>query len=327
MFSRNTMSLLGLLVAAMLGLAPAAPAQADSATWNGTTDALWATTNNWAGPPVAVPGTGNTATFDNAGNANTTLDLGTGVTINTILFDTAGAAAYIIGSGAVGSQTLTLDNGGAITINSTVANNQTINAAVVLGNDGTAQPFTFTSNSTTNALTVAGGITGSTGAGLKTLTITGAGNTTLGGIVGDGTTGTVALTKDGAGTLTLTGANSYTGLTTVSAGVLNIQNATALGTTAAGTSVTSGAALQIQGGITVGAEALTLNGTGISDGGALRNISGTNTYGGLVTLTAPTVWLVVFRSSEPPPSVRALPVPSVPEPMRTVPALIFVPAV
>ena len=141
MFSRNTMSLLGLLVAAMLGLALATPAQADSATWNGTTDALWATTTNWAGPPAAVPGTGNTATFDNAGNANTTLDLGTGVTINTILFDTAGAAAYIIGSGAVGSQTLTLDNGGAITINSTVANNQTINAAVVLGNDGTAQPF------------------------------------------------------------------------------------------------------------------------------------------------------------------------------------------
>jgi autotransporter-associated beta strand protein len=40
----------------------------------------------------------------------------------------------------------------------------------------------------------------------------------------------------------------------------------------------------LQGGIAVGAEALTLNGSGISSGGALRNIGGTNTYSGPVTL-------------------------------------------
>jgi fibronectin-binding autotransporter adhesin len=34
--------------------------------------------------------------------------------------------------------------------------------------------------------------------------------------------------------------------------------------------------------ITIGAEALTLNGTGISSGGALRNISGDNTYAALL---------------------------------------------
>src|SRR5213075_3023624 len=96
--------------------------------------------------------------------------------------------------------------------------------------------------------------------------------------------GAGSLTKSGAGTLTLSGANTYSGLTTISAGVLNIQNNTALGTTAAGTSVTSGAALQIQGGITVGAEALTLSGTGISSDGALRNISGANSYAGDITL-------------------------------------------
>jgi autotransporter-associated beta strand protein len=44
------------------------------------------------------------------------------------------------------------------------------------------------------------------------------------------------------------------------------------------------AALELQNGISVGAEALTLNGTGVSSGGALRNISGNNTYGGLLTL-------------------------------------------
>ena len=94
------------------------------------------------------------------------------------------------------------------------------------------------------------------------------------------------LTKLGNGTLIIAGAsnNSYTGLTTVSAGVLNIQKAQALGTTAAGTVVNAGAALKIQGGITTTAEALTLNGSGVSNDGALRSVSGANNYAGLITL-------------------------------------------
>jgi autotransporter-associated beta strand protein len=41
--------------------------------------------------------------------------------------------------------------------------------------------------------------------------------------------------------------------------------------------------VEISGGITIGAEALTLNGAGISDGGALRNISGNNTWQGAIS--------------------------------------------
>lgn len=88
----------------------------------------------------------------------------------------------------------------------------------------------------------------------------------------------------GSGKLILSGSNTYTGDTTVSAGALNIQNATALGSTVGATTVASGAALQLQGGIAVGAEALTLNGTGVSADGALRNISGTNSYAGDIRL-------------------------------------------
>lgn len=106
-----------------------------------------------------------------------------------------------------------------------------------------------------------------------TLTMSGASTATSG-----------ALIKQGEGKLSLTGANQYTGTTTVEAGTLIIGHATALGTAAAGTSVSAGATLQIQGSIIVGDEALILNGTGVSGGGALRNASGTNTYGGLIQL-------------------------------------------
>ncbi len=78
---------------------------------------------------------------------------------------------------------------------------------------------------------------------------------------------------------------SITGSTTVSAGVLNIQNSTALGATSGDTTVNSGAALELQGGIAVGAgESLSLSGTGISSGGALRNVSGDNSWAGAITL-------------------------------------------
>ena len=94
--------------------------------------------------------------------------------------------------------------------------------------------------------------------------------TVSGGIDGNG-----ALTKTGAGTLVLSGANSYSGLTTVSAGVLNIRHNTALGTTAAGTVVADGASLELQGDITVGNETLTLNGIEASGtGGTIANVGG-----------------------------------------------------
>jgi len=94
--------------------------------------------------------------------------------------------------------------------------------------------------------------------------------------------GSGGIAKSGAGTLTLTGSNSYSGTTSITVGVLNIQHASALGGTAAGTTVASGAGLQIQGGITVSGESLSLVGGGVSTTGALRNISGSNTWTGAI---------------------------------------------
>ena len=201
----------------------------------------------------------------------------------------------IINSGTLAYATNNAISSGAVTL---------INAALSLaGYSDTIGALTMTGgNVTTGAgtLTLGGNVTGNTDANSAAIS----GNLDLGSAtrtftIGNGdavndmvvsavissASGAYGVTKAGTGTLVLSAANTYTGLTTVSAGVLNVRNATALGTTAGATSVTSGAALQIQGGITIGAEALTLNGSGVSSsGGALRNISGNNAWQGAITL-------------------------------------------
>src|ERR1051326_7446319 len=135
---------------------------AASATWNGTADATWSNNANWSASPA--PGINDTATFSGAGNNNTNIDLttGVGVTISNIVFDTSSAAAYTIGIGALGSQSLTQQVNGAITVNSTVIKPQLFNASIALGTNGAAGPYSLVNNSG-QLLTSAGGITGGTG--------------------------------------------------------------------------------------------------------------------------------------------------------------------
>lgn len=105
--------------------------------------------------------------------------------------------------------------------------------------------------------------------------------------------GTHQLNKIASGTLILGGANTYTGNTLISAGTLKLAASSSssssgpLGTTAAGTTVSSGAVLDLNGNSlsSVATEALTLNGDGISSGGALINTVNTAaTYAGSITL-------------------------------------------
>ena len=97
---------------------------------------------------------------------------------------------------------------------------------------------------------------------------------TVSGIIGGGTAGTGKITKTSTGTLTLTAQNTYTGLTTVEGGVLQL-NRTG-GNTIPNTndiSVFSGATLKISTNQSV--NNLTLNGSLIVDPGATLTIKGT----------------------------------------------------
>lgn len=130
----------------------------------------------------------------------------------------------------------------------------------------------------TNANSVGKSITSATPA---TLTINQSADTLYASLL----TGELALNKSGTGRLSLLGANAHNGLTTVSVGTLTLQNRTALGGVAAGTVVSNGATLEVQGNLVIGAEPLSINGIGTLGGGALISVSGANTYGGLVTVS------------------------------------------
>jgi fibronectin-binding autotransporter adhesin len=82
--------------------------------------------------------------------------------------------------------------------------------------------------------------------------------------------------------------NTYTGATTINANATGeAQHANALGSTAAGTTVSNNGTLKLYSasGISYASESLTLNGLGVSGAnGALRNVGGSNTWNGAITL-------------------------------------------
>jgi len=157
-------------------------------------------------------------------------------------------------------------------------------------------------------LTVGGNIT-SLG-GTETLTLSGGTLDMTGGAIGNGSNtigtftinpasaatlknvgsinGAGGITKSGAGTLTLDGTNTFTGATTVSVGTLKLGAVGAIGNgtnNTSGISVASGTAFDLNGITPTAAVGLSLNGTGISNGGALTNGNASAaTYSGLVTL-------------------------------------------
>src|ERR1051325_9520002 len=191
----------------------------------------------------------------------------------------SGAALELNNNVTIGGEALTLNGAG-------IANGGALRSAAGFNTCGGAITLAGATrvNADAGSVLVLNSATGIGGAG-QGLTVGGAGNTL---VLSSIDTGSGTFTKDGTGRVTLGASNSFTGATTISNGVLTLQNSFALGDTAAGTSVRSSAALELQNSVAIGAEALNVVGTGVANGGALRSVTGSNSYGGAVTLAGAT---------------------------------------
>ncbi|MGA2544023.1 MAG: autotransporter-associated beta strand repeat-containing protein, partial [Verrucomicrobiota bacterium] len=265
-------------------LASLAVSQAANGTWLGTGGSTWANAANWSASPV--PGFADTATFNGTGSGNTLIDLGGGVTVSNIVFDTATVVPYTIGAGAAGSQTLTLSDGGAVELTGTVTANQLFDANIVLGT-GVATNYLITNGSTATltfaAGTLIGGGTGGT-AGAKFLT--NSGNITIAGNLTNGGATSLSLQQEGTGTLTLTGTNTFTGPIGIT-GTLTIGGAGLLGTNVYAGNITdnglynfNSSLSQTNSGVISGTGGLTVNGPGALVLSSSETFSGATTVNG-----------------------------------------------
>jgi autotransporter-associated beta strand protein len=183
----------------------------------------------------------------------------------------------IVSSGA----TLNINHAGAIptalTINGGTLDNPSGAAITLTGNPALNinSDFTFTGSNNLNLGT--GAVTLNAN---RTVTVNGS-TLTIGGAIA----GNFNLTGAGAGTLLLTGASTYTGTTTVSAGsTITAGGNGSLGDTSSGTTITTGGALVINNINYSDPEPLSLNGTGVGGTGALVGGNGTSTFAGPITI-------------------------------------------
>lgn len=232
-------------------------------------------------------------TVTNSAAAASVLTIGSGSTTATTTFsgqiqDGAGTMSLTM----VGTGTLALTGSNSYT-GATRINGGTLRVSS-LGNGG-ANSGIGASTSAAENLQFGGGTLEYNGAGSAvtnraftlnagggTINVSANASTTL--VISGSGTGTGGLTKTGVGILTLTGANTYAGGTTVSAGVLRLGNGLTNGSVTG--NVVNNATLQlnnpasstISGNIT-GTGALSIVGAGT------QTFTGTNTYTGSTTLT------------------------------------------
>lgn len=204
---------------------------AATVTWDGGggADRNFTTGLNWVGD--IAPASGDSLVFDCTSSSKGPINDMTSATFANISFSGACTGAGF----AISGNEFTLTGG--VTNSSTNASHTITNDLILTG---VSQTFT-NSTAGSNVGFSAGNITRTINLGTTALTLTGAGDFSM----YNNLSGSGAITKNGTGTLTLAGASgSYSGAITISAGLLEVTGASALGSAASGTAVSSGAAIK-----------------------------------------------------------------------------------
>ncbi len=309
-FSSNTLALSDANYTLTGGVVSASISQLASVTYTGASGGLWSSGANWTvtgGSATGVtPTLGNVATVIipsgktiNYSNAMAGLTPSAAVTISNnglLSFSNSSEVilpALISGSGAVtlaGSAPLVYTASNTYTGITTINNGATLKlgAAGVMVNSATlviAGTLNMAGYSAAvGSITGAGTITSSASGNLS-LTVGANGTTTeFSGLLANGLATSLALIKIGGGRLTLSGANTYTGSTTINAGTLTVSSTGRLGNSANPLSLAS-ATLDLQRALTVGSLSMTSASSAItnSSGVASLVVSGTSSLGGSIS--------------------------------------------
>jgi outer membrane autotransporter protein len=277
---------------------------ASSEWFNGTVTLPW---NNLAGDSAQFGGTAGTVTLGDSVTVQDLLFATNGYTLNGGTINSASGSMVIksgsgntatINSVLAGSGRRDIKGGGTIVLggantytgNTTVSGNSTLQVSTDANLGASAGTLSLGDASTRGTLAITGNLFNTArsvtlGQGGATVNVASGGQAIMGGALG----GSGAFTFDGAGKLILSGANTYSGTTTITAGTLQIGNGGTSGALGSGAVTNNGIlAFNLSNNYTTAA---VISGSGqIQQNGIGTTIlTGTNTYTGGTIINAGTL--------------------------------------
>lgn len=244
-------------------------------TWTGAspTSGNWTIPANWDGG-ASSPSNGDDLVFPSTAPRKVNTNNFTGFRAGSIAFTGAGGGFNLHGNSLTVSNGITGQHAGG---------SNALHLDLVLGDS----QVLLLANATGTL-----GVHGNLALGPHLLTVNNRALATITGVI----TGTGGLAKTGTNWLYLDGAsaNTYSGLTTVHDGVLQVMHPQALGSTAGATRVNQEGGLRVDPSVGTLAEDLILNGWGFDNLGVLR-VPGTTTFTGDINVLSNGYWTAVVN--------------------------------